>query len=788
VGFYDTGDEAYDVYVSDSYAYVADRYDGLYVLQFNPPVDVSEPNDDFAHATAIAYGDSVGGVIDPAGDQDYFSFVGSVHDTISADIDAQVNGSALDSYLYLFDADGNELKHNDDWDGRDSRIVNYVLPSSGTFYLKVRDYGNGGAPNYSYTLILTNVPTPVGAISGIITDMAGTPLEDAYVFTLSLLSTTGADGRYVFANLPQGEYQVRASASGYVQEYYDGVLHPSGASMVPVVPPDTTFGIDFALARGGAISGTVRNAQGDPISGAWVEVLNIALGVGKSGRSRSDGSYIFTGLAPGEYRVEARASGYIREYYDDELDYSAADLVTITAPDTTFSIDFVLSAEGAVSGCEVRLPTVSARPGQILLLPVVVDVCAEEIVSSAQMTITYDSDVLRILEATTLNTLAEDWVTEYDIHRGQATSKDTIRIAMATVKDTLSESSTLVFLRAIVSELASPGDMSELAFERFQFNEGDPSVETVDGTLTVVSLLGDASGNGEVGAYDASLVLQHVVELITLTGPDSAVADVSGNGTLSALDASLILRYVVGMISRFPAEGGIAKHVGSERSIALGPLETTDGDLLRIPISIDDMAGVLAGDLELRFDPSRLAFVEVRASDRTEAYHFASHAEQDRIRLAFAGVEAPSGVGRIAEVILRPVESDADLPGGQTDPVSRLTIHRVSLNEGVMPVRIERVEVTIPNAYRLSQNYPNPFNPQTTITYDVAEPGTVRLSVYALTGQLVRTLMDGERSIGSYSAVWDGRDDAGRDVASGVYLCRMEAADYRAVRKMLLVR
>ena len=48
--------------------------------------------------------------------------------------------------------------------------------------------------------------------------------------------------------------------------------------------------------------------------------------------------------------------------------------------------------------------------------------------------------------------------------------------------------------------------------------------------------------------------------------------------------------------------------------------------------------------------------------------------------------------------------------------------------------------------------------------------------------------MDGERSAGSYSVVWDGRDDAGRDVASGAYLCRMEVGDYRVVWKMLLVR
>jgi len=60
--------------------------------------------------------------------------------------------------------------------------------------------------------------------------------------------------------------------------------------------------------------------------------------------------------------------------------------------------------------------------------------------------------------------------------------------------------------------------------------------------------------------------------------------------------------------------------------------------------------------------------------------------------------------------------------------------------------------------------------------------------IYTLTGQVVRVLSDGECAVGRYSLVWDGRDDAGRDVASGVYLCRMVAGEYHAVRKMLLIK
>ena len=107
----------------------------------------------------------------------------------------------------------------------------------------------------------------------------------------------------------------------------------------------------------------------------------------------------------------------------------------------------------------------------------------------------------------------------------------------------------------------------------------------------------------------------------------------------------------------------------------------------------------------------------------------------------------------------------------------------------MQPTAVEVSEGSVvPSGYSLSQNYPNPFNPETTIRYDLPEEGTIRLFLYNLSGQKIRTLVEGERPAGTYSVTWDGRDDAGRDVASGVYLCRMESGGLSTVRKMLLVR
>lgn len=91
----------------------------------------------------------------------------------------------------------------------------------------------------------------------------------------------------------------------------------------------------------------------------------------------------------------------------------------------------------------------------------------------------------------------------------------------------------------------------------------------------------------------------------------------------------------------------------------------------------------------------------------------------------------------------------------------------------------------------LRQNHPNPFNPMTTIRYSIERAGRVRLAVYDVSGSLVRTLVDGEQSPapGGFSVVWDGSNNAGAPVASGVYFYRLTApGGYAAVKKLVLVR
>ena len=109
--------------------------------------------------------------------------------------------------------------------------------------------------------------------------------------------------------------------------------------------------------------------------------------------------------------------------------------------------------------------------------------------------------------------------------------------------------------------------------------------------------------------------------------------------------------------------------------------------------------------------------------------------------------------------------------------------------EPTEPTAVEMTEESIvPSAYRLSQNYPNPFNGDTVIHFALPHNGPVELALYNLVGQKVVTLVDGMRPAGAFKAYWDGRDDAGHALASGVYLYCLRAGGQVETRRLVLVR
>ena len=94
----------------------------------------------------------------------------------------------------------------------------------------------------------------------------------------------------------------------------------------------------------------------------------------------------------------------------------------------------------------------------------------------------------------------------------------------------------------------------------------------------------------------------------------------------------------------------------------------------------------------------------------------------------------------------------------------------------------------VANQFKLAQNYPNPFNPSTTIEYELPVSGDVELVIYNILGETVRTLLRENQPAGTYTILWDGRNNNGKFAESGIYFCKMKAGNFSEIRKMVLIK
>jgi len=117
-----------------------------------------------------------------------------------------------------------------------------------------------------------------------------------------------------------------------------------------------------------------------------------------------------------------------------------------------------------------------------------------------------------------------------------------------------------------------------------------------------------------------------------------------------------------------------------------------------------------------------------------------------------------------------------------------LTSIRLDPPEADLLTGIEEISAEIPQSFELKQNYPNPFNPETTIEFQLQQAGEIELAIYNIAGQKVRSLASGQVAPGTYRTVWNGRNDADVQVASGIYLLRLKAGNEVRHRRMVLLK
>lgn len=213
--------------------------------------------------------------------------------------------------------------------------------------------------------------------------------------------------------------------------------------------------------------------------------------------------------------------------------------------------------------------------------------------------------------------------------------------------------------------------------------------------------------------------------------------------------------------------------------------------VLRVSLQNSD-DGVKALRFTLPYNRNEIEFLGGELSEPLKncgyPFFFDSRSTSSGVDISLAllgGITVIGGSGEIATIRFRGHSGEFTTPGfglvEARDAANRpLKIEFTSANE---PPR-----TIMPTSFSLGQNYPNPCNLQTMISYQLPHAGAVTIRIYNIAGQMVRTLVDETRAAGYHSVIWDGRNDEGQEVGSGIYFYQMTTGDFSASRKMVLLK
>lgn len=226
---------------------------------------------------------------------------------------------------------------------------------------------------------------------------------------------------------------------------------------------------------------------------------------------------------------------------------------------------------------------------------------------------------------------------------------------------------------------------------------------------------------------------------------------------------------------------------------------TATSHRLYVDVDVSGFAEVEAALFALVAGNERLTFVEWSKTENSlGTIMFAPVPVGETQQLYFGALTSESFAGTVSRIgrltfdvsglsSLEIAESDFQMVTGDVLLESTAENPVVARMAGVLDRAIDPTMTRIFHN-RLEQNFPNPFNPSTTLVFSIKDAVNVSLTIYDVSGRRVRELINERRERGAYRIVWDGRNDAGEAVASGVYLCRLVAGSFTSTKKMTMLK
>ena len=310
--------------------------------------------------------------------------------------------------------------------------------------------------------------------------------------------------------------------------------------------------------------------------------------------------------------------------------------------------------------------------------------------------------------------------------------------------------------------------------------DGNPEHLVETGFMNAIAtsdLTGDFNGDRAVGFSDFSIFAANYG--ITSDDVENFVLsyDLNGNGVIDFADFSI-----------FAASYGETAKVAK----AIASMPTSDIPF-GISAEIDESTSMYYVNVNIGETESLKGF-QFFMSYNTDALEFVEDSVSGLVGLNMMDVETDGLIRVASEFVGEAFNGTVTLGFKSTGMNSDLTFEIVNamvddLDGVAMATNLaEYTARALPTVYALSQNYPNPFNPTTTIDYSIPKSGNVELVIFNMAGQKVRTLVNSRQDAAFYKVVWDGRNDNGESVASGLYFYRIVSGNFSKIDKMTLIK
>jgi len=271
--------------------------------------------------------------------------------------------------------------------------------------------------------------------------------------------------------------------------------------------------------------------------------------------------------------------------------------------------------------------------------------------------------------------------------------------------------------------------------------------------------------------------------------------------TLTVVSAILVLAVVAAAKTDQKVIFGDAV-IGDDNLIRV-PLSVTNGnDLVGIDLAFKYSAGVRIK--EVTFENTRVAYWDLKATMLNPTNQTVVAMMVPQLSMTKKPALA-AGTGPIAELVFErtdPAVTEIKLEPtvmedphhsvffvyANTDANGQYTQWREDPEVVNGTVALVATGPSLPTEFGLDQNYPNPFNPTTKLSFALPTNAHVQLTVYNVLGQAVRTLVDEDMAAGTHEVTWNGRNSEGTQVSSGIYFYRINAGNFSATKKMMMLK